>query len=237
MSDKNELKRLIAYAKRKGLKISFVGQMTLHDYAAMNPVEGKAMGWDIGKNEIEIDKHRPLNKQVKDLRHEFVEMGLMKSGQPYAEAHVTALKLEGVKLTPPELDALAKIGSYSVTHIHDDGDLTVKTPEGTEIVVTTSGKHFIGGLDMPAKSDKQRRFAGAELGRLRAGKPTQSGMTEKQLEELASKENHDMPHKRDDRETNTRHHRISERPIRITERPAIRSRKPVTIGQHRPRIY
>ena len=40
---------------------------------------------------------------------------------------------------------------------------------------------------MPAKSEKQRRFMGAELGRKRAGKKTQTGMSEKKLEEFASK--------------------------------------------------
>jgi hypothetical protein len=37
----------------------------------------------------------------------------------------------------------------------------------------------------PAVSEKQRRFMGAELGRLRAGKKTKSGMNERQLEEFA----------------------------------------------------
>lgn len=39
----------------------------------------------------------------------------------------------------------------------------------------------------PAVSEKQRRFAGAELARKRAGKRTRSGMTETQLEEFARK--------------------------------------------------
>jgi hypothetical protein len=41
---------------------------------------------------------------------------------------------------------------------------------------------------MPAKSEKQRKFMGAELARKRAGKKTQTGMSEKQLEEFASEE-------------------------------------------------
>jgi hypothetical protein len=40
---------------------------------------------------------------------------------------------------------------------------------------------------MPTKSEKQRRFMGAELARKRAGKKMQTGMSEKQLEEFASK--------------------------------------------------
>lgn len=40
---------------------------------------------------------------------------------------------------------------------------------------------------MPAKTEKQRLFFGAELGRKRAGKKTKTKMTEKQLEEFARK--------------------------------------------------
>ena len=40
---------------------------------------------------------------------------------------------------------------------------------------------------MPAKSDKQRRFMGAELGRLQEGKETETGMSEEQLSDYASK--------------------------------------------------
>jgi hypothetical protein len=40
---------------------------------------------------------------------------------------------------------------------------------------------------MPAKTEKQRRFMGAELGRLREGKKTQTGMSESDLEDFAKK--------------------------------------------------
>jgi len=39
---------------------------------------------------------------------------------------------------------------------------------------------------MPAVSEKQRRFMGAELARKRAGKKTRTGMTTQQLREFAS---------------------------------------------------
>ena len=42
-------------------------------------------------------------------------------------------------------------------------------------------------LLMPAKSEKERKFMGAELRRKRQGKQTETGMTEKQLEEFAEK--------------------------------------------------
>jgi hypothetical protein len=40
---------------------------------------------------------------------------------------------------------------------------------------------------MPAKTEKQRKFMGAELERKREGKKTKTGMSEKQLEDFASK--------------------------------------------------
>lgn len=43
---------------------------------------------------------------------------------------------------------------------------------------------------MPAKSEKQRRFMGAELARKRAGKKTKTGMSTKQLREFATKKRH-----------------------------------------------
>jgi hypothetical protein len=42
---------------------------------------------------------------------------------------------------------------------------------------------------MPAKTEKQRKFMGAELARKRAGKKTRTGMSEKKLEDFASKGN------------------------------------------------
>jgi hypothetical protein len=41
---------------------------------------------------------------------------------------------------------------------------------------------------MPAKSEKQRKFMGAELQRKREGKKTRTGMSEKELEKFASKD-------------------------------------------------
>jgi hypothetical protein len=40
---------------------------------------------------------------------------------------------------------------------------------------------------VPAKSEKQRKFMGAELERKREGKKTKTGMSEKQLKDYASK--------------------------------------------------
>ena len=40
---------------------------------------------------------------------------------------------------------------------------------------------------MPARTEKQRKFMGAELQRKREGKKTKTGMSEQQLEDFASK--------------------------------------------------
>jgi hypothetical protein len=40
---------------------------------------------------------------------------------------------------------------------------------------------------VPAKTEKQRKFMGAELARKRAGKKTKTGMSESELEKMASK--------------------------------------------------
>lgn len=40
---------------------------------------------------------------------------------------------------------------------------------------------------MPAKTEKQRKFMGAELARKRAGKKTKTKMSEKKLREFAKK--------------------------------------------------
>jgi len=46
---------------------------------------------------------------------------------------------------------------------------------------------LIGKRKMPAVSLKQRRLAGADLARKRAGKSTVTGMTEAQLKDFARK--------------------------------------------------
>ncbi|MGI0034320.1 MAG: DUF3008 family protein [Nitrososphaera sp.] len=40
---------------------------------------------------------------------------------------------------------------------------------------------------MPAKTEKQRKYMGTDLGRKRAGKKTRTGMSEDRLEAFASK--------------------------------------------------
>jgi hypothetical protein len=44
-----------------------------------------------------------------------------------------------------------------------------------------------GGMTMPAKTEKQRKFMGAELQRKREGKKTRTKMSENELEKMATK--------------------------------------------------
>jgi hypothetical protein len=44
---------------------------------------------------------------------------------------------------------------------------------------------------MPAKTEKQRKFMGAELERKREGKKTKTNMSEQELEKFASKDKKD----------------------------------------------
>ena len=48
---------------------------------------------------------------------------------------------------------------------------------------------------MPAKSKKQQSLMGADLTRLRAGKKTKTGMSEKQLKDFASTKRKGLPAK------------------------------------------
>ena len=46
---------------------------------------------------------------------------------------------------------------------------------------------------MPSRSIAQSRLAGADLGRLREGKKTRTGMSKKQLEEFAATKERGLP--------------------------------------------
>ena len=63
-------------------------------------------------------------------------------------------------------DCLHASVSRAASHI--SATLPVKPQHG-------SVDGFEGGLEMPAKTEKQRKFMGAELARKRAGKKTKTG--------------------------------------------------------------
>ncbi len=139
---KTRLGQLITYAKSKGFSVEFDGANVLHDYEAMNPEAAKTLGFpEKYKQEIQISNKLSNERKAEDLRHELIERGLMKAGQSYWDAHSTALRLEKIDLPPKEINSLAKLGNYTVEHVHDDGDLTVKSQDKS-YVVTTEGKLF-----------------------------------------------------------------------------------------------
>lgn len=147
---KKELAELVAYAKANGDHVDFVGNKILHDYAATNPEFDKLTGWPAKPGTYQVNKNQDVPLQVQDLRHELIEDPLMKSGVPYGIAHPIALRLEKIRLTPAEIGALAKLAPYSVEHMHDDGDLTIKTKDG-DYVVTTGGQTFKGTKNQETK--------------------------------------------------------------------------------------
>lgn len=94
-----ELDKLVKYAEDNGLSVVFTDSEVLKDYAAMNPEAARAMGFpDYDSNtdtkEILIDKKVPEAEQVKNLKHELIEMRLMKEGMEYWDAHTISLRDE-----------------------------------------------------------------------------------------------------------------------------------------------
>ena len=75
--------------------------------------------------------------------------------------------------------------STCLSRICDPRDLSVESLLAGLLITWTLDN--CRRCQMPAKSEKQRKFMGAELARKRAGKKTQTGMSEKKLEEFASK--------------------------------------------------
>lgn len=96
---KQEMRKLIKYCENNDIKVVFTDSSVLHDYAAQNPEAAKVMGFpDIDNNtetkEILIDKTLPKETQITNLRHELIEMRLMRGGVQYWAAHEVALAKE-----------------------------------------------------------------------------------------------------------------------------------------------
>jgi hypothetical protein len=94
-----EMRKLIRYCEDNGIKVVFTDSTILHDYAAQNPEAARVMGFpDIDNNpetkEILIDKTQPKETQIANLKHELIEMMLMRNGMAYWSAHLIALKME-----------------------------------------------------------------------------------------------------------------------------------------------
>ena len=110
--DKEHYDALIKHAKDCKLKVRCVSSKNLLDFAAMNPRAAKDMHFgNIKKNEILLEKKRPLKSRVVDLRHELIEMEAMKKNHnKYFPAHKIATKKER-KITAWEKDASINIRS------------------------------------------------------------------------------------------------------------------------------
>jgi hypothetical protein len=96
---RKELKQLLKYCKDNDIKVVFTDSTILKDYAAQNPEAAKVMGFpDIDNNpktkEILIDKTQPKETQIANLKHELIEMRLMRGGMAYWDAHTIALTRE-----------------------------------------------------------------------------------------------------------------------------------------------
>ena len=94
-----ELKQLLKYCKNNNIKVVFTDSETLHDYGAINPEAARVMGFpDIDRNletkEILIDKTLPKETQIANLKHELIEMRLMRNGMAYWDAHTISLVRE-----------------------------------------------------------------------------------------------------------------------------------------------
>ena len=94
-----ELKKLLKYCENNNIKVIFTDSGILHDYGAMNPEAAKTMGFpdvdnNLGTKEILIDKTQPKETQIANLKHELIEMRLMRGGVQYWPAHEVALVKE-----------------------------------------------------------------------------------------------------------------------------------------------
>lgn len=87
----NELKRL---SEKHGYKIRLVGSDKLADYAGMNPMAAKDLGFTMPDDEIWIDKNLSNEVKCETIRHELNDTARMQQGKDYWPAHCDSLKAE-----------------------------------------------------------------------------------------------------------------------------------------------
>jgi len=92
MTFKDRFRNLANEARKKGLHVHFV--RNLKDYAGMNWKIARSMGYSCAPKTILIASNMTWETKYRTLRHELVEVGLMKSGMKYWPAHCRALKSE-----------------------------------------------------------------------------------------------------------------------------------------------
>jgi hypothetical protein len=94
----NKLLGVVNAAKKRGLKVKLVDSRRLKDYAGMNDLIAKKMGFKCPPRTIMADRDMSIPKQRQTLRHEIIERGHMAKGMPYWKAHKIALKNENKRL-------------------------------------------------------------------------------------------------------------------------------------------
>lgn len=97
-----EMEELLGECRKRGVRVEFVPTSVTRDYIGMNSEAAKTMGFEWptefgekpGGDWILIDRDLSAQDKEETLRHEMVEMDLMKGGIKYFPAHDIALKKE-----------------------------------------------------------------------------------------------------------------------------------------------
>jgi len=99
-TDRSKYLSLLRSCKDKGYTVKLVKTGVLKDYAGMNDEVAKRIGFKHNGKKLKdktilLDINLPVQRKIKDLKHEVVEMNLMeKTKIPYWNAHLKALKAE-----------------------------------------------------------------------------------------------------------------------------------------------
>lgn len=110
---KERFDSLASQAKDADIKVRLVGDNVLKDYAAMNWMVARSIGFKIPDREIWVSKSLDWDRRLKDLRHELYEADLMLDGYSYWDAHLRALEMEKRRI---EVDGdRNKKGKHSLT--------------------------------------------------------------------------------------------------------------------------
>jgi len=103
MTYKQKFQRLLDQCDGVGVSVILLFNDELKDYAAMHTIIGRLMGFtvdgrDIPENTVYLDGNFSYGGKYKaryqNLKHEIVEMELMKQGMNYWDAHLISLRKE-----------------------------------------------------------------------------------------------------------------------------------------------
>ena len=86
------------YSRNRRFKVITTSKNVLKDYVGMNHYAAKCLGFKPlpEKNEILVADDLTSEERRRTIRHEIMEMELMKKGMPFWDAHKVALKKEGL---------------------------------------------------------------------------------------------------------------------------------------------